>query len=554
MDYKLHESTSSLMITVSNLAKIHFPLKLVPRLQQIEGLTAVKSALNAGQKFVLLNMPTGTGKSYFANMFMNWYRNSVNPSATFDILTNSKILQEQYVRENPFIKNLKGKANYWCDKHDTDCEKGLEICRALKRPCEACPYKLAHQQWLESAVSLTNFHLFNTFAIYLPEMLATRGAQVLIVDEAHDFEAIFCDYISTTSSARYLRKYGYELHTIEEYDTKFQRIKTIGQYVSFIDNQFIPDTDELLGHLEGKLLHARGPQREELSRYINHCRLQLLRFRNLVTEYHTKPSNWVLDITTNESDKMYSGVMLEAKPVWGNDYLKAKVWDKYDHIIFMSGSILDREMFAYINGLEVEQTTYFEMDSPFPLSHRPIFYIKTGKMTMSQKEESFTNQLGVIKKILARNKQHKGIIHCGNYEFSKWLQEQLVDKRLLFHDADNREEKLTEHIAADYPSVIVSPSMISGVDLRDEISRFQIIMKIPYPYLGSNKIKQRKETNAHWYSWKTVMDFIQMYGRSVRSVEDWAETYVLDSSLSDMLKHNGKMIPRYISDAIKLLK
>jgi Rad3-related DNA helicase len=96
--------------------------------------------------------------------------------------------------------------------------------------------------------------------------------------------------------------------------------------------------------------------------------------------------------------------------------------------------------------------------------------------------------------------------------------------------------------------------MISGVDLKDDLSRFQIIIKIPFPYLGSEKIKMRQKTNKDWYSWKTIVDLIQMYGRSIRSHEDYAETYILDSSFSDVLRYNSKLIPTWFSDAIKILK
>jgi len=96
--------------------------------------------------------------------------------------------------------------------------------------------------------------------------------------------------------------------------------------------------------------------------------------------------------------------------------------------------------------------------------------------------------------------------------------------------------------------------MMSGIDLKDELSRFQIIMKIPFPFLGSNKIKQRQKTKKEWYNFKTVVDFIQMSGRSVRSEDDWADTFVLDGSFSDLLKYNSALIPRWFSNAIKQLK
>lgn len=98
------------------------------------------------------------------------------------------------------------------------------------------------------------------------------------------------------------------------------------------------------------------------------------------------------------------------------------------------------------------------------------------------------------------------------------------------------------------------PSLISGVDLYEDLSRFQIIMKIPYPNLTSLKVKKRKLDNNDWYSWFTIANLIQSYGRSIRSNTDQAETYILDESLSNILKYNGKFLPEYFTDAIKLLK
>ena len=104
------------------------------------------------------------------------------------------------------------------------------------------------------------------------------------------------------------------------------------------------------------------------------------------------------------------------------------------------------------------------------------------------------------------------------------------------------------------PTVLVSPSMMNGVDLKDDLSRFQVIMKVPYPNIKSKKIKKRQKDNKEWYNWKTVVDLIQAYGRSIRSEEDYAETYILDESLSNIMKFNFKYLPSYFTDAIKSLK
>jgi Rad3-related DNA helicase len=104
------------------------------------------------------------------------------------------------------------------------------------------------------------------------------------------------------------------------------------------------------------------------------------------------------------------------------------------------------------------------------------------------------------------------------------------------------------------PTILVSPSMINGVDLKDDLSRFQIIMKIPYPNISSNKIKKRQSDCPDWYNWKTCVDLVQMYGRSIRSEDDYANTFILDESLSNVMKYNYKYLPIYFTEAIKLLK
>jgi ATP-dependent DNA helicase DinG len=50
--------------------------------------------------------------------------------------------------------------------------------------------------------------------------------------------------------------------------------------------------------------------------------------------------------------------------------------------------------------------------------------------------------------------------------------------------------------------------------------------------------------------WKTVSDIIQSYGRSIRSKDDYAKTYILDGSFSNILKYNSTLIPQWFLDAI----
>ena len=537
------------MVKIKDGLEIHFPLKLKPRDQQLEAIQFTKDSINNGKRNILLNLTTGSGKSYYAMMFMNWYKNYINKNSRFDILTNSKILQTQYTKEFPLIKDYRGRVNFYCDKHDMNCALAHETHCKLGAKCEDCPYEKAKKEWQASTIGLTNFHLFNTIAVYVKSILDGRDSHVLIVDEAHDFESVFCDFISVDLCSKTLKRYGFDLKEIEDYERQLVRLKNIGQFVGFVKNQFITDIINKINWLDAAMAKSTPKMKKTYGEFKQYCETAKMKFDYLIKEFEKKPDNWIL-----ESSTLKNKIILEAKPVWGNDYIKEKIFDKYDHVIFMSGTILDKELFSYVNGLEPELTTYLELPTSFDIKRHPLYYIKCGKMTYTEKQETFKKQIAYIDKILKKYPDKKGVIHCNSYEFNTMLQEQYVNKRLLFHTPENRDEMLEKHINADYPSVIVSPSMVSGVDFKDELSRFQIILKVPFPFLGSNKVKRRMETNKKWYPHRTVCDLIQMCGRSMRSHEDYCNTFILDSSLSDLLKYNGDLLPRWFSNSIKELK
>ena len=251
---------------------------------------------------------------------------------------------------------------------------------------------------------------------------------------------------------------------------------------------------------------------------------------------------------------MYSGIELNIQPIWGYQYLNEHIWKHYDHIIFMSGTILNKGLFSFINGLDDSMTTYMNLDSPFSVKNRKIYYIKCGKMTYDQKEETFKNQVPYLEKILKKYENSKGIIHTANYELSDWINKSIKNKRLLFHDSETRDEILNVHMSSEKSTVLVSPSMTTGIDLKDDLGRFQIIMKMFYPNISSNKIKSRIKSKADWYGYRTTVDLMQAYGRIIRSSEDSGDTFILDSCFSDILQKEYRILPKYFTDAIKILK
>ena len=514
-------------------------------------------------KFFLLNLPVGTGKSHLALMISDWYRKTVDRTAKIDIITNSKILQDQYSNTYQSISDLKGKENYECEQYSCSCAQGAEFNRLNKTSCEACPYTSAKDSFIAGGISLTNFYLYILYAIYNPKLMENRDARVLIVDEAHEFDDVMSDFISIRITENVLKKFKFS----NEYEIlkRLKSVSSIEQYIDFLkflSTEILTTIDEMeKGMTSGgrsirqdkrdlkisKLLKTKNSD-VKVMQLATDLRQYQLKIEIFLKEYKSNPNNWILETNYNEKLKQKE---LSLEPIWAYDYLDKYVFSHYDMVFLMSGTILDKSLFCQLNGLDVTKAVYYSIASPFNVKNRPIYYMPLGKMSFKFKEDTFQRYIPYIKKLLEKYKNKKGIIHTNSFELAKWIEEKIKDSRLIFHDSQNKDEMLKMHKESDKPTVIVSPSMDTGVSFDNDDARFQIIAKVPYPSLASQKNKLRQKNNPEWYSWKTVSGLIQMTGRPVRSSLDYADTIIIDGSFGDVMKHSSHFLPDWIQEAIK---
>ena len=177
-----------------------------------------------------------------------------------------------------------------------------------------------------------------------------------------------------------------------------------------------------------------------------------------------------------------------------------------------------------------------------------------GKMSYQKKQETFKKYIPFIQKILNKYKDKKGIIHTNSFELADWIKSDISNQSLVFHDSSNKEEALKQHFESKVDSVIVSPSVHTGVSFDNDRARFQVIAKIPYPSLGSEKNKLRKSKNPEWYAYRTVSSLCQMIGRVIRNKKDFADTIIIDESFGDVLKYSSHYLPEWIKDSIKKIE
>ncbi|MGB6532560.1 MAG: helicase C-terminal domain-containing protein [Candidatus Nitrosopolaris sp.] len=240
------------------------------------------------------------------------------------------------------------------------------------------------------------------------------------------------------------------------------------------------------------------------------------------------PKNWMVSEIKKEG---YEVTGVEFKPLDTSAFCN-DVFGKCSKTLMMTATVLDSKAFCQSLGLAHDEVKFIQVGSDFPLQNRPIYPLNIAYLNFKnlQLPEVKTNIAIAIDNLMTTHKNHKGLIHTTSYEQLNFIKENISQsnkRRLLVTDPEiQRDEVISEHVNSTKPTVLISPSLHTGLDLKDDLSRFQIITKVPYPNISDRWTDAKRNANGQWYTWQTALRLVQGYGRSIRSKEDWAKTYV----------------------------
>jgi ATP-dependent DNA helicase DinG len=532
----------------------HFPFEEVRPSQDV-CLTEIEESYTENKKFTICEAPTGTGKSGFGIAAASWAK--TKPHFGGDkhrvggyILSPQKTLTAQYMSdfEEMGLVELKGKANYWCSDHDTDCDTGALLNKSSNQGddrtvCESCPYKFAKRTMLNSGVGTMNFAYFLNETQYAGQ-LGTR--EMLVCDEGHNLEQQILGFTDTQITRKRAEEVGVG-------QMPFIKPGENAKCFAWLTSTFRPALIAFMQKLEDELESAkvRGLRDEavkaakKLDSYDKYtCRLN--RFIN-----SEEPDNW---LCWTDKDK---GTMI-IKPLTATLFADEVLFSKANKILVMSATILDFATVMRNLGIKREDANIVKLGSEFPLENRPIFFWPCGSMSAKFIDETMPHMADGVLQLMNKYALKKGIVHCHSYKITKYLVEFLTSRglghRIITHDSEpgSREAAVARHLESPDPTVLFSPSMTEGLDLKEDLSRFQIICKVPYPFLDPY-VKARLARDEAWYNWQTALTLVQATGRSVRSKTDKAHTYILDSAFEYFLTKNQHVLPTWWTDSIQFL-
>jgi Rad3-related DNA helicase len=532
---------------------------------------AIEFALDAfmvqGKRFVILELGTGCGKSAVGVTIARYLAehggqtfvelDGVKEETTGSyFLTTQKILQAQYMDDfgqdsgRNLMRSLKSANNYSCRFYsDMRCSDARRLLKQLKtqllgtpfQQCctTSCPYTMDKQEFMAFSLGITNFSYFLAETMYAKQL---QPRSLLVIDECHNIENELGKFVEVSFSERFAKQLGVKSPKNNLTETVLAWIK--GPYKKGVAKT----KNELEKRLSSSFNASGTDGLGDLSKRFEALDKHLCKVNRFIETYD--PGNWVMNVAQPSFGDAKSGKKYEFKPVDVAEYGHEHLYRFGSRVLLMSATVVDKETFCATSGIDPADCAFLHIASPFPVQNRPIHYLGVGSMSKANIESTLPKVIGVVKDLLELHANDKGIIHCVNYRIARQLVDAIKSPRLIIHDSENREEMIEFHLSNTEPTVLVSPSMTEGVDLAGDASRFQILCKIPFPYLGDQVIQMRKARRPEWYPAATVRSIIQAFGRSIRNETDHAVSYILDSDWERFYGRNSAMFPPEFTEAL----
>ena len=526
-----------------------FPQTFNPSSSQQSVISQIDKAFNSDYKFVICNAPTGSGKSFISKTLgnssatcsedfrdlvdsydifkrdrYNQYQADVTDTFGAFVLTITKSLQDQYKSLFSDLELLKGQSNYQCtydENYTVDTAPCLYI-KTLKDQCwkkNSCTYYTQRNKVLTSRFAALNYNMF--FA--LPDHVKSK--EYIICDEASELEDQLVKEFTCSINFKTLKRLNVDIIPLPNNSNYTALERWLEKMSSNLEDRI----DELKSLLAGK---NNLQNIYDVKNTLSTLTVIKSKVKTLISTW--RDSEYIFE--RNEEGVIFIPLKV--------DKLANYIFRHGKKILLMSATIIDPDTFAKTLG--IERYKYIESKSTFDPQKAPIYTATKIKLNYNNLNSNLPKIVKIINDICEFHKNEKGIIHTQTNFITAHLSKNLQNKRVIYREAGvNNEALLKQHIASSTPSILASPSMLFGVDLKDELARFQIIIKAPFLPMTDKRVKEMIKIYPPWYVNKMLASLIQACGRGIRSKNDHCVTYILDGAIIEAVISNKHKLPKY---------
>jgi ATP-dependent DNA helicase DinG len=532
-----------------------------PRPGQVSGVNDILCAfIDEGMRNVILNAPTGTGKSIIGAVVAETlsaikHRGTLTAKSSIS-LTATNVLAKQYentfdalMEDRRFIM-IKGASNYECSALTTPEEletadacawytmvqNSSEFQQTLDTHCANCNYK--NLKDMRNGVR----HLTTNYSYYFIDRMYSgkfEDRDLIVWDEAHLVNDLFSEHNAIYFSKKIMQRTAQDIaDTVQMTDLEIAKlIKTIGDDCGKKDKinednykTYLQALLKIYGYAKTKgatqqeraLRSGNMSKYTKLNRFVKEYEGKLCKIDDLFKYGYEHIFEYKEDENACSVKPIFVGNMMEALECGA-------------HNLFMSATVSPELMQTTLK-LDEKKTKFIKLPPTFAKENKEVVFFDPMSLNFtSLKDEATVKRLrSNVAKIVKKHVEdgERGIILTPSFKLTQEIAAEIskIKGYKLFEHKQGEKLEQILHAFKNYEglAVLMSPSMYEGVDLPGDLSRFQIMVKAPFPSLGDKRMKFILDKHPSLYNTITIMKMVQGAGRSVRSVEDHAVTYMLD--------------------------
>lgn len=540
-----------------------------PRDNQVEHIDRVLIAfLDEKVKNVILSAPTGSGKSIIgvvvADVVHQIKYPGIEAGASF-LLSATNVLLDQYYRtfvaedapEDDRFHIIKGAGNYTCDALSTFEEpQSAESCsftlfskqgmdETIARYCGACEYKQSRAK-----VPFTRHLILNYAYYFINRMYSTYPLPkrtVCVFDEVHLLNDLFVEHNAIYFSEKRLHSFAEEVSEALKlgHTDVFKNLKVVREHLvagKIKDENY----QTYLRTLHGTYNFISGTAKREAERnfrsqgtYLKLSKLSK-KYENLackIDDLFIFKYPHVFEYKPKDLKNQQNEHEVSVKPIFVGEMFEAL--DNADHNLLMSATINS----SYVKWtMTLPGTTkHIRLPSQFPPENKKIVFFKTQPLSYeTMKDPEIIGKLCAAASQIVNHhaeRGERGLILAPSFALVRVIAETLrrangrykVFEHVQGEKLADRLEEFKAHKAG--PAVLLTPAGFEGIDLAGDVSRYQVICKMPFGSLGDRRIEHIRNMYPEIFTLLALQKVVQGAGRSVRSMTDYATTYCLDSHI-----------------------
>lgn len=477
---------------------------------QKEAITQILDRFDEGQKIVELNAPTASGKSL--DLFVLGMCLSKDKGIDKVIYTTPLVaLVDQLDKEPKFsaMPVLRGRRNYPCANNPEftadECPFGAKKAAIAKCPFfKDCLYYIAASDWDRIPFGAT------TFAKYMSDPNVHMAAKVLLIDESASIEKVLLE--------RSTLKLPEEVDLNDFRPTMTAYYEEVNGWVEDISKQvaeFVQDED-----LKSAMVAKKEQRKYE--RISNKCAK--------ILTHIDKKDPYIID-----RERKFR--LLDAGPAFKDIAENTKL------IVLASGTPA--------TDLLTKEFAKVKIDHPIPIDRRMVYYAPQGLMNYQERATTAPKMAEAIERLHAKHQKHT-IVHCGAYNIARLIYDCLSDtKNVFLQDQKDREKARIDWMGAK-DGIFLSVAFAEGLDLKGPEYPMNIIAKVPFENLSDGFIKYRNNHDNYLrYNTYAAVAVMQSAGRCTRSVDDFSETWILDTSWARFYSRCKSLFQPWFSAALK---